>query len=124
MIRVQRDDISLDDLFSAVQSPAAGAMVGFLGTVRADPGVRSLEYETYEGMVESELAKLREAAIDRFQLVDLAIVHRSGPLKIGERVVAVVAASAHRKEAFEACSWTMDELKRVVPIWKEEVFQA
>jgi molybdopterin synthase catalytic subunit len=122
MIRVQRKDISLDSVVSSLQTPAAGALVVFVGTVRADPGLTGLEYEVYDGMAEPELVKLRREAMDRFNLLDLAIVHRSGLLKVGERVVAVAAAAPHRREAFEGCSWTIDALKKVVPIWKEEVF--
>jgi molybdopterin synthase catalytic subunit len=121
-VRVQAEDIGLDDLVASVQADQAGAVVLFLGTVRADPDVTGLEYEVYEGMVETELAKLRKEAMKRFDLLDLAIVHRSGHLPVGERVVAVVAVAAHRKEAFAGCDWAMDELKRVIPIWKEEVW--
>ena len=92
----------------------------FLGTVRAGPGVRSLEYEAYQGMAVKKMEALRGTAMERFGVREMAIVHRTGRLPPGETSVAIACSAPHRQEAFRACEWAMEELKRIVPIWKTE----
>jgi molybdopterin synthase catalytic subunit len=65
---------------------------------------------------------LAEEARRRWAVTDLAIVHRTGTLRIGETSVVIAVAAPHRGEAFDACEWLIDELKRTVPIWKKEVY--
>ena len=71
-------------------------------------------------MAEAKLAELRAAAIARFGLIDLVVVHRFGELAPGDDIVLIAAAAEHRAEAFAGCSWCIDELKQMVPIWKKE----
>ena len=106
------------------QSPERGGIACFLGTVRNHHGGREvvrLEYSAYGPMVEAECARIVAEAESRWQ-VAVALQHRIGRLEIGDAAVAVVAASAHRDEAFVACRHVIEELKRRVPIWKREVF--
>jgi len=74
-------------------------------------------------MAAQQLESLAEQALKQFQIRDVAIVHRLGRLEIGETSVLIVAASAHRGAAFDACRWLIDTLKRTVPIWKKEYFE-
>lgn len=109
-----------------VKQPEDGAVVVFEGIVRNHSRGRRtlfLEYEAYEPMALKEMESLAEQAHSRFQVRDVAIVHRLGRLKIGETSVLIVVASAHRAAAFEACRWIIDTLKRTVPIWKKEHFE-
>jgi MoaE-MoaD fusion protein len=102
-----------------------GAVVVFEGTVRNQTRGRQtlyLEYEAYEEMALREMESLAAHALEKFQIRDVAIVHRLGRLEIGETGVLIVVASAHRAAAFEACRWIIDTLKRTVPIWKKEHF--
>jgi molybdopterin synthase catalytic subunit len=71
-------------------------------------------------MAEAKLDELRSAAISRFGLVELVLVHRVGELAPGDDIVLIAAAAEHRAAAFDGCSWCIDELKKVVPIWKKE----
>ena len=118
--RVQRDPIEPADVLALVRDPAVGAVVLFLGTVRADPGVEALDYEAYEGMAVKKMEALRSAAKERFEVTEVAIAHRTGRLPVGETSVAVACSAPHRQEAFRACEWAMDELKKIVPVWKAE----
>lgn len=118
--RVQSEPIDTSAVLPLVRDPRAGAVVLFLGTVRADPGVRALDYEAYEGMALKKLETLRAAAIEKFEVTEVAIVHRTGRLEVGETAVAVACSAPHRQEAFAACAWAMEELKQIVPIWKTE----
>ena len=116
--------LDLGELLRAVQSPEHGGIACFLGTVRNHHGGREvlrLEYSAYGPMVEAECARIVVEAEARWQ-VAVALRHRIGRLEIGDTAVAVVAASAHRDEAFVACRHVIEELKRRVPIWKREVF--
>ena len=102
-----------------------GGTVTFLGTVRetSEHGkVVEIYYECYEEVAERELESIRTEAIERFGLIDATVVHRVGTVKLGEVSLLVVASGEHRKEAFEAASWIVDEVKRRVPIWKKEVY--
>ena len=123
MIQLTRETIDMQDLLARVNSPAAGAVVLFLGTVRElTAGLRTvaLDYECYPEMAEKKLAELEAEARQRWPLVECAIVHRLGRLELGEASVAVAVSSPHRGAAFEAGQWLIDTLKQVVPIWKKE----
>jgi molybdopterin synthase catalytic subunit len=118
------DPIELAPLAAAVQSPERGAIASFLGVVRnhhGDRGVARLHYSAYGLMAEAECERIVGEAESRWQ-VAVALRHRTGRLEVGETAVAIVAASAHRDEAFAACRWVIEEVKRRVPIWKQEFY--
>ena len=126
MIRLQAESIRLEDLVQAVQDDAHGAVAIFLGTVRdhnIGRKVLYLEYEAYTDMAVREMEKIRDLALEKYDVGRIAIAHRSGRLEIGEASVAVVAASAHRAAAMDACRFAIDRLKETVPIWKKEFFE-
>jgi MoaE-MoaD fusion protein len=103
-----------------------GAALVFEGVVRNQTRGRRtlyLDYEAYEPMALQQMESLAAQALEKFQIRDVAIVHRLGRLAIGETSVMVAVASAHRVAAFEACRWLIDILKRTVPIWKKEYFE-
>jgi molybdopterin synthase catalytic subunit len=81
-----------------------------------------LDYEAYEEMADKQMRELAAEALERFGVRQVSIVHRLGRLNVGETSVLIVVASAHRAEAFEACRWLIDTLKKTVPIWKKETF--
>lgn len=98
-----------------------GAVATFTGLARAEQGQTAvLELEAYPGFTESEIGKIADAARTRFSLQDSLIVHRVGQIAPGEPIVFVATASAHRREAFEACDFLMDYLKSKAPFWKKE----
>lgn len=99
----------------------AGALVSFLGLCR-DEGRRllGLEIEHYPGMAEAEIVRVVEAAESRWPLQAVRVIHRHGLIRPGEGIVLVLAASAHRRAAFEAASFLMDYLKTRAPFWKRE----
>lgn len=123
MVRLVHETIDTAAALAAVASAAAGANVLFVGTTRGiTDGVvtRSLEYEAHEPMARGELERLRDEAIARFGLAGCAIVHRLGTVPVGEASVAIAASAPHRREAFAAAEWLMEQVKRVVPVWKRE----
>jgi len=97
-----------------------GAVASFTGLARAEQGgTEVLELEAYPGLTDAEIARMAQEAAQRFGLQDWLIVHRIGRIAPGEAIVLVAAASAHRREAFEACDYLMDYLKSRAPFWKK-----
>jgi molybdopterin synthase catalytic subunit len=123
-VAVGPDPIDGAALVTRVGSPAAGAVVLFLGTVRdhspGKEGVTHLEYEAYGEVVEEKMAEVVAEAAARWPLEATAAVHRVGSLSIGEASVGIAVSAAHRDAAFEAARFLIDEVKRRVPIWKKE----
>ena len=117
--------INLAALIAGIESPAYGGVTSFLGQVRDHHDGRTvsrLEYSAYGPMGEAECAKIVAEAEARWP-VRIALEHRVGALEIGDTAVAVAAAGAHRDEAFAACRFVIEEVKRRVPIWKKEFYQ-
>lgn len=125
LVRVTDAPLDLAEAVAAVANPAAGAIDVFLGVVRNENlgrAVDHLVYEAYPSMAEREMEAIAREAQERFGIIDWALLHRTGRLSIGETSLVVAVASGHRAEAFAACKWIVDELKRRVPIWKKEVW--
>jgi molybdopterin synthase catalytic subunit len=121
---VTSDPIELSALVTRVQSSGQGGIACFLGTVRDHHGGREvirLEYSAYQPMAEAECGRIVAEAQARWNCA-VALEHRIGALSVGDVAVAIAAASAHRDEAFTACRYVIEEVKRRVPIWKREFF--
>jgi molybdopterin synthase catalytic subunit len=123
VVTLVREPIALGPL----QRTAAhdGALALFVGVVRNEHAGRSvlhLEYEAYESMALSEMQAIEREARRSWPITEIRIVHRLGRMEIGEASVAVAVASPHRREAFEACRFAIDTLKKTVPIWKKEFY--
>ena len=116
--------LELVPLLAEVQSSRRGAIACFVGTVRDHHNGRAvlrLDYSAYAPMAEAECGRIVAEAEMRWD-VSVVARHRIGRLDIGEAAVAVVTAAAHRDEAFTACRYVIEEIKRRVPIWKKEYF--
>ena len=114
-------------LEAAVASASCGAVVTFLGTTRAsspdDPRpVAALEYEAYPELAVREMEAVAAEARARFGPLEIALVHRTGRVAVGEPSVAVVVAAPHRAAAFDACRYAIDALKARVAVWKREIY--
>src|SRR5437879_10473432 len=124
MSYVTRSPISLDFLVAEVAHPECGGTCLFLGTVRNGPdeqGVTAIEYSAYEEMVEAEFGRLLTDARGRWPEARIAVRHRLGTIPAGEASIAIVAAAGHRAQAFEACRFVIEEVKRRIPVWKKEL---
>ena len=123
---ITTQEISVDEVVARLSDPSIGAVATFIGVVRGTTDgreVRFLEYEAYPEMAEATLQQIGDETRARWQTVrDLAIVHRVGRLQIGETAVVIALSAAHRPEVFEALRFTIDRLKKIVPIWKKEVW--
>jgi molybdopterin synthase catalytic subunit len=123
MIQITTQPIDAAKLLERARSPAAGAVLLFLGTTRELTAGRqtvTLDYEAYGPMAERKLAELESEARRRWPLVECSIVHRIGRVPLAEASVAIVVSTPHRADAFAAGEWLIDTLKQDVPIWKRE----
>jgi len=122
-VAIVAEPIDLDALIARVRTDACGAVAAFLGVVREQHEgrpVSGLSYEAYPSMALQEMKEIAQEAISRFGPCEIAIVHRTGDLQIGEASVAVAVGAPHRGEAFDACEYAIDELKVRVEVWKKE----
>lgn len=121
-IRISADDFDAAAEIAALTAGRTdiGAIVTFTGLCRSEAGtLEALELEHYPGMAEAEITAIAAEALDRWPLTGLTAIHRFGLIRPGENIVLVVAASAHRRAAFEAADFMMDYLKTRAPFWKK-----
>ena len=125
IIRVQHNDFDIAAINRELLAGRSdvGAVASFIGLVRdlADDSLQQMALEHYPGMTEKALQGIAVKAQARWQLADLAIIHRVGALKPADQIVMVSVLSAHRGDAFAACEFIMDYLKTEAPFWKKEI---
>jgi molybdopterin synthase catalytic subunit len=115
------------DLTSPESKLGAGAIVEFFGNVRPlenGKQIDGIEYEAHREMAEHQLRKIAQEAAERFDLLMIKLHHCLGFVAVGETSLFLKVAAAHRSAAFEASQWTIDELKKRLPIWKSVRFRA
>ena len=126
MVDIVEDPLDLARLIDWARDDSDGAVVSFLGVVRdfaEGRSVAGMEYHCYIELARREMEALEAEASRRWPIGRISLVHRIGPLNLGEASVAIVVASPHRAEAFDACRYLIDALKESVPIWKREIFK-
>ncbi|MGB5350136.1 MAG: molybdenum cofactor biosynthesis protein MoaE [Polyangiales bacterium] len=123
LCRVSEQEISIDEVRTAVEHPGAGGVCIFQGVVRdhADgQQVQRLDYEAHESLAHKEMVRVLEGVIAEHPGARIAAVHRVGELGVGDVAVCVAASAAHRDDAFTACRKAIDRIKESVPLWKKE----
>ena len=125
MVVEEAPDVLLPDVLrSKLNTEGCGAVVSFVGLTRETEGeadVLRLEFDAWQDKLTPVLRRLADEAVDRFGVLSVAMAHRTGAVGPQEPIVAIHVGSPHRKEAFQACEWLIDELKKQAPIWKKEV---
>ncbi len=124
-IRIQTEDFDTGAELARLRAGdrRVGAVAAFIGTVRdvnEGSGVAAMTLEHYPGMTEKSLEAIVARARDRWDLLDVLVIHRVGDLLPTDQIVLVGVTSAHRGEAFAACQFIMDYLKTEAPFWKRE----
>lgn len=125
MTFITTEPIDGRNLERRVQSPGAGAVLTFAGTVRNEHlgrAVAAIEYHAYESMAVKELSRIENEMVERWPGARVAIVHRTGLLNVGETSVFIAVSAAHRAEGFEALRFAIESIKKMVPIWKKELY--
>jgi len=125
MFRLSTTPLHCDDLKKILSCFSVGAVVTFEGIVRNHSDGRevlALEYEVYEELAVQEAAKIISEVRQQFKIMDARCAHRIGKLTIGDVAVWVGVSAAHRDNAFKACRYIIDEIKKRLPIWKKEYY--
>jgi molybdopterin synthase catalytic subunit len=108
------------------ENKQSGAMVTFIGRVRDfnnNKKVTSLSYQAYDDMAQKVGEEILQKAKDKFDILDIKAYHRSGDLEVTHNAVKIYAIATHRKSAFLACEYCIDEIKKALPVWKKESYE-
>ena len=124
-IKIQNEDFDVSKETQKLHERESGAIVNFIGLVRDhtehnDEQLISMTLEHYPGMTESEIDKIVQKSIKKWELTGITVIHRVGKLFVSDQIVFVGVASKHRQNAFDACNFIMDWLKTKAPFWKIE----
>lgn len=104
------------------RSRETGAVVQFVGVVRGSEDgkpIQALEYECFRDMAEHQFRLLFDQVEHRWPVESVHVVHRVGMIPVNQPSLWVEVVAAHRQEAFAACEWLIEEMKKTVPIWKK-----
>jgi molybdopterin synthase catalytic subunit len=118
---ITRHPLAIDDLLAEVRSPERGGTCVFLGTVRTDGDVTSIDYSAYESMAIAESERILDDAKTQWPAARVTLQHRLGVIPAGEASIAIAAAAPHREDAFAACRFVIEQVKQRLPVWKKEI---
>jgi len=120
MIEITEEPIEVWKVIRSAAADTAGGVVHFIGTVRKEKRLTGLFYECYPVMALRILEEVAAEAKKRWPIEKISITHRYGWVEVGEPSIVIAVACAHRREAFEACRFVIDQIKEIAPIWKRE----
>jgi len=122
MIEIREEDFSLDEIVKRMKKQGIGVIISYLGTVREFPEGAGLKFEDNKSVIQ-ELAQIREKTINKFDIDDVAIIHRVGFLSITENILLLAVSASHRGPAFDACRSIIDDIKTLHKSWKIDVWK-
>lgn len=125
IVELALDTIDAGRLIEHVTKPSKGGVCTFHGVVRNNADGRRVEklvYAAYESMALAQMKAIVDAVLVRWESCEVALVHRTGELQIGEASIVIAVGAPHRAEAFAACRYIIERVKTTVPIWKKEYF--
>ena len=123
LIKIVDSKIDLTEALDYVRDDACGAVTVFEGNIRIEnegESVVELEYEVYDALFHKMVAVLIEEAQQRWQIVKVAVVQRTGLLQVGDTGIVICVSSGHRRDALDALAYLIEEFKKRVPVWKKE----
>jgi len=126
LIEITNGVIRAQPVIDKTLKDTCGAVVTFIGTVRNNSDgkkVLYLEYESYPEMAKKKLEEIAAEAKKKWPIEEVAVTHRLGRMEIGDISVVIAVSSGHRAAAFQACQYTIDRIKEIVPIWKKEFYE-
>ncbi len=126
MIRIQKEDFSIDEELKKIKNDQCGASVIFLGSVKSEMNgkkVLKLEIDVYAEMAEKKLKEIESEAAEKYSIVESIIIHRYGELFVGDSIVLIIVKSIDRTKSFEAAKYILERLKEEVPLFKKEYME-
>lgn len=127
MIDIAKRPIDISQILANCEDRSAGATVLFTGSVRDHnnkENVSGIYYEAYEEMAKNVLLEIENEVLKKWTIRKFIAIHRIGILKVNEISVAIAVATEHRQDAFEACKYTINNIKTRIPIWKKELSES
>ena len=129
MIKIQKKDFNIENEISTLKNQysnvgAINIFVGYVRDLNKNKNVKYINLEVYKDMAIKELSKIKNQALNKWELVDCLILHRYGKLFVNDKIVLVVCLSEHRKDSFESCKFIMNFLKKDAPFWKKEFYDS
>jgi len=125
MVKITGNDFSVDDIISKMDNPKTGAIIAYLGVVRGFSGEREVEGVEFDAD-EAAIGKIKELdgkALKDFDVEDVAIIHRVGRLRVGDKLLLVAVSASHRQPAFAACMSIIDSVKVIHSTWGREYYR-
>ena len=126
MIKIQKEDFSVDQELKKLRNDECGASVIFVGTVKSPMDgkrVIKLELDAYIEMAEKKLIEIQEDAKEKFSIKESTIIHRYGELLVGDNIVLIIVKSIDRTKSFDGAKYILERLKDEVPLFKKEYFE-
>lgn len=126
MIKIQKEDFSIDEELKKLRNDECGASVIFVGTVKSPMDgkrVIKLELDAYIEMAEKKLIEIQEDAKEKFSIKESTIIHRYGELLVGDNIVLIIVKSIDRTKSFDGAKYILERLKEEVPLFKKEYFE-
>ena len=123
MIKITDRDFSVEEIIGGMNNPKVGGIVTYLGTVRSFSGGREVERIEFDANEDatSKISEIEKKVLEDFDVEDVAIVHRVGRLKVGDKILLVAVSASHRQPAFAACMSIIDAIKVIHSDWAREV---
>ena len=122
MIELRKEDFFIDEIVGKMKKPDIGAISSYLGTVREFPSGNGLEFEEKQDAIQ-KLEEIEKRAINKFDIRDVAIIHRVGFLGISENILLIAVSAPHRGPAFDACRSIIDDIKILHKSWGKETVE-
>ncbi|NPV51286.1 MAG: molybdenum cofactor biosynthesis protein MoaE [Candidatus Methanofastidiosum sp.] len=126
MIRIQKEDFSIDDELKKIKNDKCGASVIFLGSVKSEMDgkkVMKMELDAYAEMAEKKLREIEVDAKKKYDIIESLVIHRYGELFVGDNIVLIIVKSIDRTKSFEGCKYILERLKEEAPIFKKEYME-
>ncbi len=126
MIRIQKEDFSIDDELKKIKNDKCGASVIFLGSVKSEMDgkkVMKMELDAYAEMAEKKLREIEVDAKKKYDIIESVVIHRYGELFVGDNIVLIIVKSIDRTKSFEGCKYILERLKEEAPIFKKEYME-
>ncbi|XP_059161511.1 molybdopterin synthase catalytic subunit 1-like [Physella acuta] len=124
-VDVVEEKLKVEEITDKVSSASCGAVSVFIGTTRDNfdgKRVLTLDYEAYLPMAKRKMQEVCQTIREKWDVENIAIIHRIGPVPVKEASIVIAISSAHRKESLEAVHFAIDTVKAIVPVWKKEIY--
>jgi molybdopterin synthase catalytic subunit len=124
MLKITYDDFSIDEIVQKIKTEQIGAIVSFIGTVRGKSNgknVERFEIQPCKEVALSQMQKIRAETLQKFKVNQIAIIQRIGSFKASENILLIVVGAPHRDEAFKACRYVLEGMKKMVKRWEKEI---